>query len=45
MDLDERDNGLIRALFWQIPRETEENQEKSIRITDSQRAPWYVKYQ
>jgi len=45
MDLDERSNGLIRALFWHIPGETEENQEKSVRITDSQRAPWYVTYQ
>jgi len=45
MDSDERGDGLIRALFWHTPGETEENQEKSIRITDSQRAPWYVIYQ
>jgi len=45
MDLDERGDGLIRTLFWRIPGEIEENQGKPIRITDSQRAPWYVIYQ
>jgi len=32
MDLDERGDGLITALFWHIPGETEENHEKPIRI-------------
>jgi len=32
MDLDERGDGLIRALFWYIPGETEENHKKPMRI-------------
>jgi hypothetical protein len=32
MDLDERGDGLMRALFWHIPGETEENPEKPIRM-------------
>jgi hypothetical protein len=32
MDLDERCDVLIRALFWHIPGETEENHEKTVRI-------------
>jgi hypothetical protein len=31
MDLDERGNDLIRALFWHIPGEIEENHKKLIR--------------
>jgi hypothetical protein len=31
MVLDKRGNGLIKALFWHIPGETEENHKKPIR--------------